>query len=107
MESDKWQLWEKIRAKGTWHYVFFRGILGWGIPFGVFFWLFQFFNSRDSIDREIILELEFLIFFISLCLIVGFFVGLVGWFFTETAYQRSRKNKDFNIWIPKQKENLK
>ncbi len=107
MEANKWENWGKIRAKGTWNFVFFRGILGWGIPFGIFFWIYQFFNSRDSIDREILFEIGYLFFFISVCLIGGFSWGILMCFFSETSYQRSRKNKDFNIWIPKQKDNLK
>ena len=103
MEANKWEKWEKTRAKGTLHYVLSYGFL-FGIPVGFFVmfgnYLFSFFYPSNSS----IFQFNNLFVHLGFSLIFGFIYGIVDWFFSETAYQRSRKNKDFNIWIPKQKD---
>jgi len=103
MEFNKWEKWEKTRARGTFHYVVIHGILGFGIPLGLFMWLCDYFIFQRNENH---FELSYLVLHFGICLAGGFIYRLIDWFFSETAYQRSRKNKDFNIWIPKQKDNL-
>jgi hypothetical protein len=95
-KPDKWESWKKTRAKGTLHFVVTKGLImsfSATISFSILSLLYYDFDKKIS-------EFPFYIFF---GLIGGFIWGIIDWFFSETAYQRSRKNKDFDIWIPKQK----
>lgn len=102
MEENKWIYWEKTRANGTFYFVVMKGFI---IAFasGTGFFILQFLNY----DYDLSVKIYNFSIFILFALIFGFIWGLIEWFFSESAYQRSRNNKDFNIWIPKQKDNLK
>ena len=102
METNKWEKWEKTRAKGTFIYLISHGFV-LGFSFGVAFLADKLFHSENGF----LINPDKFLLLICFGFIGGLIWGLIEWFFSETAFQRSRKNKDFNIWIPKQKDNLK
>jgi hypothetical protein len=35
--TNKFEKWEKLRAKGKWNYILLYGVLGWGVSTGILF----------------------------------------------------------------------
>ncbi len=76
--------WEKIRQKGKWHFIFFRGVLGWGFVMYIFMTWFPILMNQQSINRF------FVIWTAGLWLFFGFLWGLVTWHWCEKIYLKEK-----------------
>jgi hypothetical protein len=71
--------WEKIKQRGIWRFVFFRGVLGFGLSMGVV----MFVTGRAS-DHPLPIALILLE-----SLVAGFLWGLFMWFVAMRQYSRA------------------
>jgi hypothetical protein len=75
--------WEKIKQRGMWRFVFFRGVLAFGLSMGIVGIVFE------NVSRK---EEAFPWYFIlGLCLVAGFVWGLATWLVSERIYSRAPK----------------
>ena len=79
--SERLARWEKIKQGGIWRFVFLRGVLGWGLPMGIFGIIFEHVSRKE--------EAAPWYFVIGICLLGGFFWGLAMWFVTIRIYSRA------------------
>jgi uncharacterized BrkB/YihY/UPF0761 family membrane protein len=84
--------WERIKQRGIWRFILIRGVLGWGLPGGILFSIFQIYSSKP---------LPFLWYFsvliiLGLWVVGGVFFGLFMWFITMWSYSRALKSKNRN-----------
>jgi NhaP-type Na+/H+ or K+/H+ antiporter len=87
---DQFGRWKDIRAKGQWHYVIWRGVIGWGVPFGVFFILVRvvlpwFSQSPEYQQGDLVAKIAIAA---VLCLIGGLGFGILTWSLIEREYQK-------------------
>ena len=75
--------WERIKQAGIWRFVFFRGVLGWGVPMGIFGLIFEHVSHKEEVFA--------LYLTLGLCLLGGFAWGLAMWFVTMRIYSRALK----------------
>lgn len=83
--------WENLRTKGKTSYVWFHGVLSWGVPMFVIMTPFLYFQQYGWRWPTVG---EFPVFLIVLNLILwptaGYFFGLVMWSTLEAAYTAHR-----------------
>jgi len=72
--------WETTRKLGRARYVLFRGVIGWGIPVGVFTTCFGIWRSGYSFSSLVIAALVWPV--------AGIFVGRINWRVAEGRYLR-------------------
>ena len=82
---DKIERMEKIISKGKWHFVFWRGVVGWGIPTALLFKLIISLIGDQPFTDGLVTAL--IIFPIG-----GIFFGLSMWFVMKRAYNHSQTN---------------
>ncbi len=88
MKETQRNKWERTRVKGKKNYIFYNGIIGWGIPTAI---LFTFISSYLE-NSSIILNQAFfksLLSSIVIFSIGGIFFGLWTWHWTERIYKNS------------------
>ena len=77
--------WERIKQRGIWHFVFFRGVLGWGLPMSIIGIIFEHVSRKeDALPWYFIL---------GICLVGGFVWGLAMWFVTMRSYSRALNSR--------------
>lgn len=85
--SDKQQLrlvrWERIKQGGIWHFVFLRGVLGWGLTMGIIGIIFEHVSRKEEAFPWY--------FILGLFLVGGFVWGLATWFVSMRIYSRAPK----------------
>jgi hypothetical protein len=75
--------WERIKQRGIWYFVFFRGVLGWGISMSIIGIIFvHVLRDEEALPWYFIL---------GMCMIAGFFWGLATWFVIMRSYSRALK----------------
>jgi hypothetical protein len=80
---DKIGKMEKIITKGKWHFVLWRGVVGWGITTAILFKLIMFFlEGRPFTDA---LLTAFIMFPTG-----GILFGLTMWFVMKRNYDKSQ-----------------
>jgi len=73
--------WHSLKEKGMLHYIFNQGVLGWGVPVGIIFFIFKTVFNYSQISFPDIL--------ISAMITIGVFsaggviLGLIMWFFSN------------------------
>lgn len=72
--------WEVSRSKGRWHYIFFSGVLMWGVPMFLALTVFSRQADRHTVPGLIIGAIA--------CSIGGVLFGALVWFFSERRYKR-------------------
>lgn len=83
MKTTKQAKFEQLMAKGKWHYIFFHGVLGWGVTTAVLFSLAQYyFNEVSFVDS---LKLSMVIFPIG-----GVFWGAFMWWFFKKFQSKNQ-----------------
>ena len=82
------QAWEKKRLKGKLSFVFYDGVVLWGLKMAIFYTVLEkvFFNSHETWAYQLLYSL--LTF--PVC---GFFFGIFIWNIRERSYQKSLKAK--------------
>ncbi|RLQ94194.1 hypothetical protein [Falsibacillus albus] len=88
-EVKSMKKWEKLRKNGKWNYIFYSGLIGWGLPTGLLvFILNHIFQHGIDIPQYFTagwlkeLAVDVLIFLLG-----GFFLGLSMWKVNESFYQ--------------------
>jgi hypothetical protein len=104
-KAVKLEIWKKIRTKGTFHFIFSITLLFTAIG-TISTFISKYFIYPEEF-QSLLNNRAKLIFHFVYPLICGLIISNLIWFFSESSYQRSLNNKDFNIWIPKQKNPLK
>ena len=80
---DKIEKMEKIITKGKWHFVLWRGVVGWGIPTAILFKLIMLFlEGRPFTDGLVTALIMFPI--------GGILFGLSMWFVMIRTYNKSQ-----------------
>jgi len=70
--------WETTRKWGRARYVFFRGVLGWGVPAGVIVTGIEIWRSGYSLSNLVIAAIVWPV--------AGIFVGRINWRVAEERY---------------------
>ncbi|NGM84792.1 hypothetical protein G5B47_20525 [Paenibacillus sp. 7124] len=89
MKTAQRSKWEKIRSKGRKHFLFYRGVIGWGIPTAI---IFTFFTELLENDHSITFDYSFYMSLLKTLIILpvcGYFWGLWVWKWTEKNYKKS------------------
>jgi hypothetical protein len=74
--------WEMTRAKGLKNFVLMNGVLGWGIPLGIFVALMHVLeNGWQKFGSDLMLS-------IAIYAVAGVFFGLATWAIAEWRYAR-------------------
>jgi len=84
MNASQRANWEKIKAKGFWHFVLLYWVVFVGGSFVVGMSLYDYFFSRTGFSLE-----KTLVNSVS-ALITSFTVGTLLWFFNERRYRKSQ-----------------
>ena len=77
--------WERIKQRGIWHFVFFRGVLAWGLSMGIIGIIFEHVSRKEEAFPWY--------FILGLCLVAGFVWGLATWFVSMKIYSRAPKTE--------------
>jgi len=77
--------WERIKQRGIWHFVFVRGVLGWGLPMSLVGIIF------DHVSRKE--EALPWYFILGICLVGGVLWGFAMWFVTMQIYARALNSR--------------
>lgn len=85
MENKSINAWKKIRATGCSAWVIKRGILGFGLPLGLFFAIQTWFNS-GFVQASIV--------FVPAAVIAGVSFGLITWHISEWRYRSHEKKSE-------------
>lgn len=81
---NKFEKWEKIRAKGKWNYILLDGVLGWGVSTAVLFSvIFPLIDGKQSFLHVFALS-------IFLFPLGGIAWGYFMWMFIEKAYEKAK-----------------
>jgi hypothetical protein len=72
--------WEQVRSKGRDHFIWYRGVLGWGVPFAITMIVWQWY--RKGWDELYFSGLFYLIF----GPVGGYFWGAWMWKWLEKKY---------------------
>ena len=75
--------WERIKQAGIWRFIFFRRVLGWGVPMSIFGIIFEHVSRKEEAIEWYLM--------LGLCLLGGFVWGLGMWFVTMRIYSRALK----------------
>jgi len=78
--------WEKNRSKGRTHFVWFRGVLGWGLPMFVIMTAFNLRRAPSSLTLTLIVNA-------IIWPIGGYIWGAWMWAASEKAYKRYTEQK--------------
>ncbi|MCP3032474.1 hypothetical protein LF817_14195 [Halobacillus sp. A1] len=87
--------WRKIREKGKKHYIISYGVLGWGIPAGFIFFIFEGIIAHGfDISKYFTGDWmsSFLVGLIS-CLLGGILYGYLMWGANEKKYHKEYLNR--------------
>ncbi len=79
MDSAKQLKFEKFISKGKWHYIFFHGVLGWGVMTAILFSIFQYYFNGENF-------LETIKFALVLFPIAGVVWGASMWWYIKKDY---------------------
>jgi hypothetical protein len=81
-QNKRWQEWEKVRMKGSRHFIWFNGVLIFGLGSAA---LFSVVVVGFNFLSPSIIPIAFLIFPIS-----GYFWGLIVWRLSESGFAKRR-----------------
>jgi hypothetical protein len=82
---ERWEKWEKQRAKGKWNFVLVYGVLGWGVTCGVLFGCVCYAKIIPIADRQTFLPFASIVFVFSLA---GLVWGAAMWTYLEMLYRK-------------------
>ena len=77
--------WQRIKERGIWRFIVARGVLGWGLPFGVGFCLIR----RWQSESPPLLWYWDLALSCGLGMFGGVLFGASMWWFTMWSYSRA------------------
>ena len=80
---------EKIISKGKWHYIFFHGVIGWGVSTAVLFSLIQAFIKEIPFTET--LALSFVLFPLG-----GIAWGALMWGYLTKSYDKAQNTEKRN-----------
>ena len=89
MKKNNSEKMEKLISKGKWSFVFWHGVIGWGVLTAILVSLIQHFTSEQSFFDGILGRLVILP-------IGGIFFGLFMWFIINRQYIKSKYNPTNN-----------
>ncbi len=76
----------QVRARGRWHFILWRGVVGWGVSTAV---LYSLLMAWLEADRTFF---DYASFALVRFPIVGFFWGAFMWWWSERMWQRLETN---------------
>jgi hypothetical protein len=109
MKEKDFVKWEKIRAKGTLHFIVF-GTLKMGSVWLITLWLYHYLIGKfyEPLFLDVIFKPYFIMLFLTVCYGGGLFWAMIVWGWSEYGYQISiGNNTKIPFWVPKQTNKLK
>lgn len=95
----KWNInrsarWKKVRLKGKTHFIWFRGVFGWGLCMFLFSTTFYYIQRLGfSLPTSENFPYNILIINVVICPIAGYIWGAWTWSLTEKSYQNYLEEK--------------
>ena len=77
--------WERTKQGGIWRFILLSGVLGWGLPMGVFGLVFEHMSRKEEALPWYLM--------LGFCLACGFIWGLAMWFVMMRIYSRGLKSR--------------
>ena len=76
----------KLIARGKWHFILVRGVLGWGVLTAALYSMFMFFTVKDCNAGRVLVA--FILFPVG-----GIFWGAFMWWFFRRRFDRLKRVK--------------